>query len=67
VKPEKCPYCGSPIVEEVHWITKEGKGSGSISYDGSIDILTGGSLNINKVRTVYKCQNPECGYLNTDC
>lgn len=67
MKPEKCPLCGSTLIEEIHRVTKEEDGSGSMRYDGSIDILTGGSLNVNSVRTVYRCPNPECGYLNIDC
>jgi hypothetical protein len=67
MKPEKCPICGSILVEENQQVSKSNDGSGSIKYDGSIDILTGGSLSPKSVRKVYKCPNPECGYLNTDC
>jgi rubrerythrin len=67
MKLEKCPICNSTLVEEIHRVAKEDGGSGSKTYDGSIDILTGGSLNIKGVRKVYRCPNPECGYLNTDC
>jgi predicted RNA-binding Zn-ribbon protein involved in translation (DUF1610 family) len=67
LKQEKCPLCGSNLVVEIHQVRKGGDGSGSMRYDGSIDILTGGSLNVTRVKTVYRCPNPECGYLNTDC
>jgi hypothetical protein len=67
MKPEKCPICNSILVEEIQQVSKSNDGSGSIEHDGSIDILTGGSLDIKRARKVYKCPNPECGYLNTDC
>lgn len=67
MKPEKCPYCGSTLIVESHQVQKEGNGSGSMRYDGSIDILTGGSLDVRRMKTVYRCPNPKCGYLSTDC
>lgn len=66
MKPEKCPLCGSALIEEAQSVRKVDDGSGSLTYEGSIDILTGGSINVKNVRKVYRCSNPECGYLNTD-
>ena len=67
MKAERCPLCGSDLIEEVQLVRKKNDGSGSLSYEGSIDILDGGSMNVENVRKVYRCSNPECGYLNTDC
>jgi triosephosphate isomerase len=67
MKPERCPLCDSALIEEVQFVRKESDGSGSSRYEGSIDILTGGSMNVENVRKVIRCPNPECGYLNTDC
>jgi hypothetical protein len=67
MKPEKCPLCGSALIEEVYEAEKEECDSGSLRYEGSIDIFTSGSIDPKSKRKVYRCSNPECGYLSTDC
>jgi hypothetical protein len=67
MKKEKCPLCGATLIEEVHEVGRENCGSGSTSYEGSIDILPSGSISTRSKRSVYRCPNPECGYLTVDC
>lgn len=74
---KKCPVCGMPLIREVY----EGESRGSLSAsrsrivpsgcsscNGSIDVYASGSTGPKARRIVYRCPNPECGYLTTaDC
>ena len=38
---------------------------GSSNYNGSVDVYS--PPNIRSKTRVYRCPNPKCGYLSTDC
>lgn len=63
---KKCPRCGETLIEEVDESQNEGSFSavgGSVS--GSIDVYLAPGTRFRRI--VYRCPNPDCGYLSTDC
>ena len=82
MKIKKCPRCGATLIEETYE-RKNGSSSseteilhssplepsgcreGSSNYEGSIDVYS--PPNIGYELKVYRCPNPKCGYLSTDC
>lgn len=74
MKNKKCPRCGGILIEETYEDENRGSSSmketgvipsGCSNYSGSIDFpLMPGT---RSKTTIYRCINPECGYLSTDC
>lgn len=75
MKTKKCPRCGAPLIEETYENENRGsstslthmqlQGSASSYGEGSIDVYL--APNTRFSMTVYRCPNPKCGYLSTDC
>ena len=82
MKIKKCPQCGATLIEETYERENWGSSSetetlhphppepsgcrgSSSNYSGSIDVYL--PPNIRLETKVYRCPDPKCGYLSTDC
>ena len=82
MKIKKCPRRGAALIEENYerenWgsssetehlyppeLLASGCRGGSANYEGSIDVCS--PPNVRSKTKVYRCPNPNCGYLSTDC
>jgi hypothetical protein len=68
IEMQKCPMCGSELIEELKSASVKGVASGSNvtrgsldAYYGSVDVYATSSPEIH-IR-YYKCSNPNCPYL----
>ena len=70
MRTKRCPKCGEILIEETQESDAPSSAArnipaGSSNFCGSIDYYVAPNTKIKT--TFYRCPNPECGYLSTDC